>query len=285
MERLSSLTRVLLTLPAALWYLVFFGLPLLVLLRFSFASSENLSVTYVWTLENYRTLATNPLYGGLLVRSLGVAALVALAAVLIGYPAAWVIARAPERRRTLLLVLLIIPWWASYIVRVFAWYTLFGNNGVLNRTVSLLGLSDEPVALFAFGMPAIIVTELNLFLPLTVLPIYMTLERLDPNLVLAARSLGGTWWYAFRRVVLPLSLPGVVAGVIFVFMPVAGTFVVPQLVGGTRGFMIGRVIASQFGAASNWALGAALAVVLLLTLLAALAILSAARRRLAGELY
>jgi spermidine/putrescine transport system permease protein len=118
-----------------------------------------------------------------------------------------------------------------------------------------------------------------------VMPIYMTLERLDWNLILAARSLGASRWYTFRRIVLPLSLPGVIAGVIFVFMPVAGTFVVPELVGGTKGLMIGKVIASQFGTASNWALGSALAAILLIVLLLALGLLTRLRERMAGEYH
>ena len=283
--RLSTPLRLLLSLPAGFWYFLCFVVPMLVMLRFSFASSESLRVTFVWTLDSYTTIFSNPLYMSLLLRSLGVAVLVAVLAVLIGYPAAWIIARAPERRRNLLLVLLIIPWWASYIVRVFAWHTLFGNSGVINRTLRLIGLTDEPLSFFAFGMPAVIITELNLFLPLTIIPIYMTLERLDPNLLLAARSLGAGRWFTFVRVVLPLSLPGVIAGIIFVFMPVAGTFVVPQLVGGPSGLMIGKVIASQFGGASNWALGAALAIVLLLVLLAALGLLTWLRERMSGEYY
>lgn len=285
MKLLAPAARLLLSSPAALLYAVFFLAPLVVMLRYSFATSENLRITLIWTLENYVTFLENPFYANLLVRSLLIAALVAALAVLIGYPTAWIIARAPERRRNLLLVLLIVPWWASYIVRVFAWYTLFGNNGVINKTLILLELTSEPLDFFAYNIPAVVITELNLFLPLTVMPIYMTLERLDWNLVLAARSLGAGRWYAFRRIVLPLSLPGVVAGVIFVFMPVAGTFVVPDLVGGTRGMMIGKVIASQFGGASNWALGAALAVILLTVLLVALAILLRARERLSGEFH
>jgi ABC-type spermidine/putrescine transport system permease subunit I len=264
---------------------VFFLAPLVVMLRYSLATSENLRITLTWTLDNYVTFLENPFYGNLLLRSLLIAGLVAALAVLVGYPTAWVIARAPERRRNILLVLLLIPWWASYIVRVFAWYTLFGSNGVINKTLILLGLTAEPLDFFGYNIPAVIITELNLFLPLTVVPIYMTLERLDWNLVLAARSLGAGPWYAFRRIVLPLSLPGVVAGVIFVFMPVAGTFVVPDLVGGTRGLMIGKVIASQFGGASNWALGAALAVILLAVLLVALVLLLRARDRLSGEFH
>lgn len=266
-------------------YIIFFLAPLLVLFRYSFATSKQLKLELVWTLDNYRTFFESPIYAPLLVQSLAVAALVAILAVLFGYPVAWIIARAPERLRNLLLVLLIIPWWSSFIVRVFAWYTIFGRNGVINRSLDLMGFITSPVEFFAFGLPAVIITELNLYLPLTVLPIYMMLERLDWNLVLGARGLGATRWYTFRRIILPLTLPGVIAGVIFVFMPVAGTFIVPELLGGTSGLMIGKVIATQFGVATNWALGAALAIILLAFLLAALFLLTWVRKRASGAFY
>ena len=285
MLHLATMWRVILSLPGAIIFLTFLLVPMLVMLRYSFASSENLRISLIWTLDNYAVFFEKPLYFNVLLRSVTVAGVVSLFTVLIGFPAAWVIARAPERFRTMLLVLLIIPWWASYIVRVFGWYTMFGNSGVINETLVRIGIVDEPLAFFAFNMPAVIVTEVNLFLPLMVLPIYMTLERMDPNLMLAARSLGATRWYAFWRVVVPLSLPGVVAGVIFVFMPVAGTFIVPQLVGGTNSLMIGNVISSQFGGASNWALGSALAIILLIVLLGTLSVLAWVRRRTAGAFH
>lgn len=285
MQRLASLTRILLSLPAAVFYFFVFFVPMLLMLRYSFATSEDLRLSLIWSLGNYATILDNALYAKVLFRSLYVASLVSLLAILIGFPAAWILARAPERRRNLLLVLLILPWWASYIVRVFGWYILFGNSGVINRALLHIGIISEPLAFFAFNMPAVIITEVNLFLPLMILPIYMTLERLDFNLILAARSLGASRTYAFWRVVAPLSLPSVIAGVIFIFMPVAGTFIVPQLVGGTSSLMIGNVIASQFGEASNWALGSALAIVLALVLLCALGLLTWARTRLAGEFH
>jgi len=266
-------------------YGAFFLIPMLVLFRYSLASSEQLKLEFVWTLQNYRAFFDSPLYAPLLLHSLAVSALVAALAVLFGYPIAWIISRAPERRRNLLLILLIIPWWSSFIVRVFAWYTIFGRSGVINRSLELLGVIQSPIEFFAFGLPAVVIVELNLYLPLMVLPIYMTLERLDWNLVLGARSLGASAFYTFRRIILPLTLPGVIAGIIFVFMPVAGTFIVPELLGGTTGLMIGKVIATQFGAASNWAFGAALATILLAVLLAVLALLTWVRGRAAGEIY
>jgi spermidine/putrescine transport system permease protein len=279
----NSRTRtVFLSTPLLFLYAVGLLAPLGILARYSVAANINLKTSFVWTLDNYIKIADSGLYGPLLIKSLLIAFSISVLCILIGFPAAWIIARANERWRTVLLLLLLIPWWASYIVRVFAFYTLFGNSGVLNRTVQLLGLSDQALTIFAFGLPALIITEINLFLPLTIIPIYLSLEKLDWNMVLASRSLGAGPTYTFLRIVLPWSLPGVIAGAIFVFMPVAGTYVVPELVGGTRGIMIGRVIATQFGSSSNWSLGSALAIMLLASLLICLLALTWLRRAFAG---
>ncbi len=285
MNRLSTTARLLLSLPTLASALVLCLGPLTLLIRYSFASSQNLGVVFTWTLDSYRVFYEQPAYWQILAKTLGIAALVSGLAVLVGFPAAWFMARAPQSWRTPLLVLLVIPWWASFIVRVFAWFTMFGNNGVINRTLEQFGLIDAPLAVFTFGVPAIVLTELNLYLPLMIIPIYMTLERLDWTMLAAARSLGAGRAYAFRRIVLPFSLPGITAGVIFVFMPICGSFVVPQLVGGTRGLMFGKVIASQLGEASNWPLGAALSVILLVMLAACLGLLLLLRRRFTAEAF
>jgi len=248
----------------------------------SFASSAELMVQYVWSLQNYATIVSEPIYLRLLCRSLAIAALVTVLAILLAFPAAWIIARTKPKYRNTLLILLMIPWWSSYIVRAFAWYTMFGRSGLINRTVESAGVTSGPLDLFGFGLPAVILTELNLCLPLAVLPIYMVLERLDWNQIACARSLGAGPWRVLRRIVLPLSAHGIIAAAIFVFMPVAGTFIVPQLVGGVDGTMIGAIIASQFGAASNWALGAALAITLLTSLAGVLALLLVLRNRAPG---
>jgi spermidine/putrescine transport system permease protein len=285
MHRLKNIFRALLSLPAAILYLILFFIPMVLMLRYSFATSENLNLTLIWTLDNYATLLNNDLYLKVILRSLYVAGLVSIVAVLIGFPAAWILARAPERHRNLLLVLLIVPWWASYIVRVFGWYILFGNSGVINKSLLYIGIISTPLQFFTFNLPAVIITEVNLFLPLMIIPIYMTLEKLDFNLILASRSLGATRLYTFIHIIIPLSLPSIIAGVIFIFMPVSGSFIVPQLLGGTRSLMVGNVITSQFGEASNWALGSALAIILTIILLIALWFLTFCKKRLSGEFY
>lgn len=249
--------------PGAGWYALFFIIPLLLMLRMSFAVVENFQLRYVWSLESYRTLADDPLVLQLLQRSFLVAVIVTVLTFAIGFPTAWLLARQPPARRNLLLVLLIVPWWSSYIVRIFAWRMGFGEAGIFNSFLQWTGLTSAPLDMFAFGWFGVVLAEVNLYLPLMIVPLYMTLERLDPDLVRAALALGASRRRAFLRVVLPLATPGIVTGAIFVFMPVTGEFIVPALVGAPGNFLYGNQIESQFGTAYDWPYGSALAVLLL----------------------
>jgi spermidine/putrescine transport system permease protein len=268
--------------PTALWYLLFFLAPLALMVRYSFAFTEQSRLQFVWTLDNYARILSDPLYASLLWKSLRLAATVTLITLLIGYPAAWALARASDRHKAQLLALLIVPWWASYIVRVFGMRMGFGNGGIINATLQWLGITDRPLPLFGHNFFAIAVTEANLYLPLMIVPIYLSVERMDMAVVQAAASLGSRPPRTFLRVILPLSLPGILTGCIFVFLPVTGTFVVPALVGGPNDIMYGNVIQSQFGESYNWPLGAALAIVLLIVLIALLRLLTWAARRASG---
>ena len=268
--------------PTALWYLLFFLAPLALMVRYSFAFTEQSRIQFVWTLDNYAKIVTDPLYASLLWKSLRLAATVTLITLLIGYPAAWALARASDRHKAQLLALLIVPWWASYIVRVFGMRMGFGNGGIINAALQWLGITDHPLPLFGHNFFAIAVTEANLYLPLMIIPIYLSVERMDMAVVQAAASLGSRPLRTFLRVIVPLSLPGILTGCIFVFLPVTGTFVVPALVGGPNDIMYGNVIQSQFGESYNWPLGAALAIVLLIVLIGLLRILTWAARRASG---
>src|SRR5262245_17013746 len=148
MTRTCGGWRIALATPAALLYSLVFFVPLLALFRYSFATSNNLNLELVWTLQNYRTIFSASIYLPLLLHSLWIAALVTFFAVLVGFPVAYIIARAPERHRTLLIILLVIPWWSSFIVRIFAWYTIFGRSGVINRTLDLLQITSAPIEFF-----------------------------------------------------------------------------------------------------------------------------------------
>jgi spermidine/putrescine transport system permease protein len=268
--------------PTTLWYALFFLVPLALMVRYSFAFTEQSRIDFVWTGENYARVLGDPIFRSLLGKSFRLAAVVTLITLLIGYPAAWALARASDRHKAQLLALLIVPWWASYIVRIFGMRMGFGGGGIINAGLQWLGITDRPLELFGHNFFAIAVTEANLYLPLMIIPIYMSVERMDMSIVQAATSLGARPVRTFFRVILPLSLPGILTGCIFVFLPVTGTFVVPALVGGPNDIMYGNVIASQFGESFNWPLGAALAIVLLLILLVLLRCLTWVARWASG---
>jgi spermidine/putrescine transport system permease protein len=251
--------------PTTIWYALFFLLPLAWLVRVSFAVVDNFRLEYVWSTSTYAQLWHDPLTWRLLERSfansLGVTALT----LLVGYPAAWLLAQQPPRRRNLLLLLMIVPWWSSYIVRIFAWRMAFGDKGVINEFLTWTGVSG-PLNIFGFGWVGVVVAELNLYLPLMIVPLYMTLERLDRDVIRASSALGASPLRTFFRVVLPLSAPGIATGIIFVLMPMTGEFVVPSLVGAPTNFLYGNQIQTQFGTSYDWPYGSALAAVLLLLL-------------------
>jgi spermidine/putrescine transport system permease protein len=268
--------------PTALWYGLFFLVPLALMVRYSLAFTSGARLEFVWTPENYARIFSDPIYRSLLWRSLRLATLVTAITLLIGYPAAWALARSSDRHKTQLLALLILPWWASYIVRIFGMRMGFGGGGIINAGLKWLGLTDKPLDLFGYNFFAIAITEANLYLPLMIIPIYMSVERMDMSIVQAATSLGSRPLRTFWRVIVPLSLPGILTGCIFVFLPVTGTFVVPALIGGPGDIMYGNLISSQFGESYNWPLGAALAIVLLLLLMLLLRLLTLIARRVSG---
>jgi spermidine/putrescine transport system permease protein len=268
--------------PITVWYLLFFLVPLALMLRYSFAFTEQARIEFVWTLDNYRTIFQDSIYPRLLWRSLRLSLTVTAIALVVGYPAAWALARVPEHHKPKLLALLIVPWWASYIVRIFGMRMGFGNAGIINTSLQWAGVTDRPLEFFQYNFFAVAITEVNLYLPLMIIPIYMSVERMDMQVVQAAYSLGARPARTFLRVILPLSLPGVLTGCIFVFLPVTGTFIVPALVGGPNDIVYGNLIASQFGESYNWPLGSALAISLLVLLIVFLRVMTAGARRASG---
>ena len=280
--RLPGMGRAIALGPTTLWYILFFLIPLALMVRYSLAFTEQSRLDFVWTTANYAQIATDPIYRSLLWKSIKLALVVTAITLLIGYPTAWALARSSERHKIQLLALLIVPWWASYIVRVFGMRMAFGRGGIINAGLQWLGIIDKPLEIFNHNFVAIAITEANLYLPLMIIPIYMTVERMDMSIIQAATSLGSRPLRTLFRVILPLSLPGILTGCIFVFLPVTGTFVVPSLVGGPDDIMYGNLISSQFGESFNWPLGAALAIVLLVLLIAALRVMTALASRASG---
>jgi len=247
------------TIPPLLWVTVFLLVPYAILFCYSFWSvSSAQTILHNWNLQNYLQLARNPIYAQVLFRSMRIAASVTVLALLLGYPLAYYLSFHAAKRKDLLYQLVIIPLWASYLVRGYAWKTILGSDGVLNGFLQYLHITHRPVEFFLYSPFAVIITLTHIYTPFTLLPIYASLEHIPRNLVEASHDLGASPWSTFRRVILPLSLPGVLAGATFAFVLSLGDFLAPLLVGGPSGIMISNVVVSLFGAAYNWPLGAAI---------------------------
>jgi spermidine/putrescine transport system permease protein len=259
------------TIPPLLWVTVFLLVPYAFLFCYSFWSvSPQQTIVHSWNLQNYAQLLRNPIYISVLFRSMRIAAAVTLLALLLGYPLAYYLSFHAARRKDLLYQLVIIPLWASYLVRGYAWITILGSEGVLNGLLQYLHLTRHPVEFFLYSPFAVVLTLTHIYTPFTFLPIYASLEHVPRNLVEASHDLGASPWSTFRRVILPLSLPGVLAGATFAFVLTLGDFLAPLLVGGPSGIMISNIVASLFGAAYNWPLGAAISLCMLVFVVALL---------------
>jgi spermidine/putrescine transport system permease protein len=223
-------------------------------------------------------LVVNTDYLHIFARSIGLAAITTVVTLLIGFPTALWMAFQPPQRRMLLLFIVTVPFWTNILVRNYAWILLLRTGGVVDWVLTKLGVTDQPIDVlytpFATGIGLT-----YSFLPYMILPIYVSLEKLDRRLIEAAFDLGANRWRAFRRVILPLSMPGVVGGAILVFVPGLGAFISPELLGGAKSMMIGSLIQQQFGQSRNWPFGAALSFVLLLLVLIALSAHAARYRR------
>jgi len=253
------------TVPPLLWVSAFLLVPYALLFCYSFWSvSAQQTIVHNWNLQNYLQLICNPTYLSVLFRSLRIAAAVTLLALLLGYPLAYYLSFHVAKRKDLLYQLVIIPLWASYLVRGYAWKTILGSDGVLNGLLQYLHITRHPVEFFLYSPFAVVLTLTHIYTPFTFLPIYASLEHVPRNLIEASHDLGASPWSTFRRVILPLSLPGVLAGATFAFVLTLGDFLAPLLVGGASGIMISNIVVSLFGAAYNWPLGAAISLCMLL---------------------
>jgi spermidine/putrescine transport system permease protein len=221
-------------------------------------------VVFEPTLENFAR-ALEPVYLRVLRDSILVAGVTTILALLIGYPTAWVIARLPRRWRTVALILVVLPFWTNFLIRTYAWILLLNTQGPLNGALVSLGVLDEPVQLL-YNPAAVVAGLLYAYLPLMILPLYAAIERLDPELREAAANLGAKPARVFWTVTLPLTLPGVLIGCIFVFVPSIGNFVIPELLGGGKMIMVGNLVRDQFLKARDWPFGAVLALAVLVLL-------------------
>ena len=261
--------------PTFAYALVLLALPILVVVAHSFWTQNYLTIDRTFTLEQYRIALTEPIYRDLLFRSLYISLTVSIATVLFAYPIAYYISFHGGRHKGLWLFLITIPFWTSYLLRVMSWKVILGYNGVLNSGLLGLGVIDEPSTAFLYNTNAVIITLTHAWAAFAILPIFVSLEKVDRTLLEAATDLGDGPIRSFLRITLPLSMPGVVSAILIVMIPTVGDFVTPRLVGGKDGVMIANSIQAMFGKGANWPLGAALSVttMLIVTAMAAATVL------------
>jgi putrescine transport system permease protein len=257
-----------------LWLIVFFLLPFALVLAIALGTNAPDSappVTLGFSLANFQLLFSDDLYLAAWLSSLRIAAVSTLGCLLLGYPMAYAIARAAPERRPLLLMLVVLPFWTSFLIRIYAWMGLLSQNGILNQFLRWTGLVDQPGTILGTEW-AVHIGIVYAYLPFMVLPLYATLEKLDGGLLEAAADLGAKPIAAFFTITLPLSLPGVVAGCLLVFIPAVGEFVIPDLLGGTSTLMIGKVLWDEFFTNGDWPLASAVAICLLVLLVGPIAL-------------
>jgi spermidine/putrescine transport system permease protein len=268
------------TLPPFLWIALFLFAPYCLLFCYSFWTLDaSQQVVHHGTLSNYLHLATTPLYLTVILRSMRIAASVVLLSLLIGYPlACFLVFRAGKYKRFLYQAV-IIPLWISYLVRAYAWKVIFGNEGVMNTLLMWCHATSHPLGFLLYSPFAVIVTLTHIYVPFVVLPVVASLEKIPQELLESSSDLGATTWQTFTRVILPLSLPGVLSGATFAFLLSFGDFLSPLLLGGPSSVMIANIVANLFGADYNWPLGAAVAVLILMMVLVILTVTQRLERR------
>lgn len=284
-ERKSLFNRLALTSPAMIMLVVFLVLPLGIMFAVSIQAPGDYGgvkwgqhtieayLNFLWERDLDDSLSFNADYLGIFQRSFWLSILTTLGCVLIGFPTALYLALQDERRRNLLLFLVTVPFWTNLLVRVYAWMLLLRNGGLIDEGLHGLGFSDASLGIL-YTDNAVIIGLLYTYLPFMVLPIYTSLEKMDWRLVEAAFDLGANRWKALKRIIIPLAMPGIVAGCILVFIPSLGSYIIPELLGGGKSLMIGNLIQLQFGTAHNWPFGAALSFALLAFVLLAMMIYS-----------
>lgn len=247
--------------PPFLYALLILAAPLLTILTYSFLTDGYLEVVRDFTVANYVQVWTDPIVRTVMLRSLMVSALVTLVTVALAFPVAYYVSfMVRPEKKSLWLFLITIPFWTSYLIRVFLWKVILGYNGVINSTLTGLGIIDEPLTFILYNVNSIVITLAHAYAPFAILPIFVALEKIDRSLLEAGRDLGESRAMTFWRVTLPLAMPGVLAAVLIVFIPTIGDYVTPELIGGGKIPMIANLIQVQMLALDNRPLGSALAV-------------------------
>ena len=258
----------LLAYPYIIWSALFIVIPLILVVIFSF--TVNVDGKNVFSLANYKDLM-DPIYFKVFFRSIMLAGLSTLICLLIGYPVAYIISKAPLSKRGTLILLFILPMWMNFLLRTYAWIAILGKNGILNSFLGLFGI--EPVGIL-YTNTAILLGMVYNFLPFMVLPIYTSLSKMDNDLINAARDLGANSLQVFTKVIFPLSLPGVISGITMVFMPAVTTFAISRLLGGGKFMLIGDLIEQQFTVVGDWNFGSAVSIFMMIVILISLFVMS-----------
>ena len=255
------------SLPPLLWVGLFLLLPYALMFAHSFWLVRDGFLVHEWNLQNYAKLFHNPVYLEVLFRTMRIAASVTLFSLLLGYPLAYFMSFEAGVRKELFYQLVIVPLWVSYLVRGYAWKTILGSDGVLNGFLQYFHVTKEPVGFFLYSPFAVVLMLTHIYTPFVILPLYASLEHIPRNLIEASHDLGASPRATFFRIILPLSLPGLLAGATFAFVLTLGDFLGPLLVGGPSSIMIANIVQSLFGTAYDWPLGSAISVsILLLTI-------------------
>lgn len=260
----------LLAAPAVIWLMTFTVVPMGLMVAMSFWKSTIFGTHPDFIFDNYRRVFSNSLYVTQLVRTIRMAILTTSISLIVSYPIALLLSRMQPMWKSTFVLLLFIPFWSSYVVRTFVWLPILGRNEVINHGLIALGIIDRPIDGLLYNQGSVLLGLVYVFTLFMTLPIYVSLEKLDPALIEAASDLGARPLQIFSRVILPLSLPGVVSGSLMVFLLAIGAYVTPQLLGGPSGLMFGNIVASQFLSDNNWAFGSALAVTMMIIVMALL---------------
>ncbi|MGV1060594.1 ABC transporter permease [Clostridium perfringens] len=254
--------------PYVVWSAIFIVIPLLLIVFFSFTSKVD--GRFVFSFENFQRLF-EPIYFTVFIRSIWLAVLSTVLCLILGYPIAYIISKLPIKRRNMLILLFILPMWMNFLLRTYAWMAILGRDGLINTILGYIGIGPIKM-LYTDG--AILLGMVYNFLPFMVIPIYTVLIKIDKNLVNAAYDLGANKAQAFRKIILPLSIPGIISGITMVFMPAVSNFVIPSLLGGGKYMLVGNLIEQQFTTIGNWNFGSALSIFMMILILISMAFMS-----------
>lgn len=266
-------------LPASVYYLALFGAPVILLVVYSFFQARNYQYIPAFTLENYYEVATGPRYSKVFLRTLRVAFTGTIITVFIAYVYSFIVTFILRARRQMLYFLILVSLFGGYLVRIFAWRNIFGTRGFLNQSLMTLGITSEPLDFLSNSEFTVVVALINFYIPFAILPIFAGMQNISPGLIEAAQDLGLPRYRAAATLVLPMAFRGVSAAFMLVFVSMAGEWVTPSMLGGTHNQMIGNEIQYQFGPGFNWPVGAAIAVLLVLSLGVILAVLAMTVRK------